>query len=226
MVTSTGYEPWRMLELAPRFAQLYIHEDGAAAAAPPSGWTCCSGPKGGADPAPRVQLFSSMAEAVASYEAYEASYVPLTQALPMSSWSAEGSLMYQTGPAQARNEVELEDATSWEVRFFAHVLPDLACSCPRSSELEYHYTNVQAAEAILLGQQGIRESHRGYRGGGVSFSKAAPTDIEELEDLGCHTIWSDAFPTFRPEQLLRNYGSDPNTEHLRNVERCWCARSQ
>mmetsp|Transcript_27560 Transcript_27560/g.91481 ORF Transcript_27560/g.91481 Transcript_27560/m.91481 type:complete len:318 (+) Transcript_27560:65-1018(+) len=101
----------------------------------------------------------------------------------------------------------LEDATGWEVSFFADTLHSVDDRCPRSFDVVYHYTTLDAAEAILKGRRGLRVSRGGYRGGGVYFSRGAPTDVEDMKDKGS-LLWRDVFPSFREVQLRNNYGSD------------------
>jgi hypothetical protein len=99
----------------------------------------------------------------------------------------------------------LEDATSWELSFFARTLKAVEGRCPRDSMLLYHYTDVGSAEAIIKGRRGIRVSRGGYRGGGVFFSRLGP--LAGI-DAGSSQLWREVFPEFRVQQLLRNYGSD------------------
>ncbi|CAE8590412.1 unnamed protein product, partial [Polarella glacialis] len=101
----------------------------------------------------------------------------------------------------------VEDATSWELSFFARTLNSVRDRCPREAQLLFHYTDLPSAEAIVAGHRGLRLSRGGYRGGGVFFSRLSPLEDQNM-GRDPALLWRSAFPRFQAKQLQRNYGSD------------------
>ncbi|CAE8704831.1 unnamed protein product, partial [Polarella glacialis] len=122
---------------------------------------------------------------------------------------AKGQLVDFCKRERARESrvLSVEDATSWELSFFARTLNSVRDRCPREAQLLFHYTDLPSAEAIVAGHRGLRLSRGGYRGGGVFFSRLSPLEDQNM-GRDPALLWRSAFPRFQAKQLQRNYGSD------------------
>lgn len=102
---------------------------------------------------------------------------------------------------------EPKDIREWEVINIHRNLKELEEERKVQERMVFHYTNLETAQAILTGGQGLRMSSHGMRGGGLFFSTVPPVDDQLLAEHKDET-YKNVFHEFRDRQLARNYGTD------------------